>query len=692
MMDENLYRIIKRLENFPLIHPEAKKIIVSTDFYQKTWEKVNNKEKGCEEYLGDLLIFTDFFINFSEITAFTFDTELLAIFDQTEEHINDLLNLYPDKKPQEIIKEFISKLPEVFKYLSKEIKDIEKNVEIVLKDKYDCAVPHVKAVINNISSTEYKQSYDFFIDDMLKYFDLLKKELLMIDAQNSLPELYLILKNVFKYYELTRSCNDQLYVPADDKYYLHENFLSACHKDHYITKINCWYYGIQGVLLYKDFDTKASLSPELSSADAVNFAKKLKKIEKSINVLECGIGNGQFGIDFLNKLKNDYPESYENVVYNYCDFSQKLLDQVSERKSLLEHKGKAKYKEMNFLNFDFGDDIEYMRYHELFDDVPQNQIIYKDKSGSLYELLWKFFIKNPSQEDITIINDLEKNGINTEYADQINIMLQKISWEYKLEKLSSENHNYFDILNNSSRNKEDDFFIFNYGVIDSMERIDKSSKKDTVLVTFDYGFYNSQVIGLKNKYYASSFINRNYGASITNDVNYDAIEVWAKNKGYGVRVLPQENYIEENLGYFVVDAASFSSHKRLYRHSMFTRTMFGSESYIDSSLVIDNSMEYSEYLKKLKEHSILNNNLSYPQDESLSNEENIKINNDFYICNVFKRYNLKFLYGDLGSAWLSRQIPVISENLEKLGFKNDLFEKEKEKRDYCTLWVAELTK
>ena len=528
--------ITEKLRNHPLI----------SSAYKKSWsEKLENLQTNS----SILENFLEFYFEYLELRAYSTSYNhkvgnIVSFLDISDFIENDFQEENAEEDLKILIENFNLCFQEIRQYIREDFhtfihikKVIDSNCSNVL------ASPQVAIICEEFPDSKIAKNFNTFIKKypIKEVLNLLAKTLKKRKPRNFWKSIQ-YLKQLLRYYVHTYKMFKFLNEPVDEKYY---GIIPIENLD----KINYWYYSSRGTELYEDFSTFADSSNDLSSANALHFLHNSKKLI-SLNVLECGIGNGKFGIDFLNELKKT--EIYNTTTYEFCDFSAKLLKQVensiNDDEALKKH---CIFRKLDFSNFKLSHSIDLFRFHELLDDIGNYKLIYKKNNQEYFEIKPKFYLKNPTKKAKQTYDYLIQGKREICTHEDIIKTLRQLSWNASLKKLDIEHYPYKEILMQITKNKQDILFGFNYGALEGIEKVFNTLNYDNKIFIFDYGSFNSPKEHYQSYFYLSG-IYRKYGGSITVDVNFDAIIALAQSYGLTTQIWSQEEYVSKWLNFTAI--------------------------------------------------------------------------------------------------------------------------------------------
>jgi len=151
---------------------------------------------------------------------------------------------------------------------------------------------------------------------------------------------------------------------------------------------------------YQNFGiaTKVSQNPLAAQADAREFVVFMQGRPGDFSVVEFGVGNGQYALDFVVEVAKQDASLLPRMRYVIVDNSFTLLRAFQEQKGCyLDRLGTVELVLCDpFRSFpailEARSDVALIRFNEFFDDLPATEIIFKQ--GQAYELYVRLFLSS----------------------------------------------------------------------------------------------------------------------------------------------------------------------------------------------------------------------------------------------------------------------------------------------------------
>jgi len=283
-------------------------------------------------------------------------------------------------------------------------------------------------------------------------------------------------------------------------------------------RINSAYYKKKGGAIYDDFLTFVSRCDKLATANARDFSKYLSEnpgIEKA-RVLETGVGDGSFALNFLKELERTGDIS--RVEYILCDFSEKMLSDA--QKKLSDFKDVVSTRTVDFsdmasvsaLGSSLSGDVHYLRMNELLTDLPAQ--VFVRKADRIFEVLYDFSGKENSP--------IKKSVAQATAPESVSKFLSHPSLE--------------------------DYEIpFNFVALSSIMELRKLLAPGGYIDIFDYGFATlDSIVDMPQDMWNENIV-REYGGQLTTDLNFVLIAAGGNAAGLDSAIDLQTDYVSDAL-------------------------------------------------------------------------------------------------------------------------------------------------
>jgi len=526
-----------------------------------------------------------------------------------------------------------------------------------------------------------------------------------------------------KYYSI-RTQEPRKLIPID------KEFSSLLQDKNAVERLNRAYYSLRGQDIYKDFFTKASADQFLSYGDAEHFfafvhqlMQRGEKLPKTLNVIECGIGDGRFAGDFLDRLALldlEYAAQYEGVgepeliypqvLYHLYDFSEKMIAEAKESNLLRKHQKNVVFHVLDVIhetpNPEGG--IFYARFQELFDDLPRAPLIYVSPQGKFFELR----VALAAERDI-IVRDHEfgqgdekefyhllKSQKEEDFSHYHPETLEKVVVRCKLFPIQIEKFPFGKDIQEMIGEFRDILLPVSIGATDYVERISKNlNPRLGYMHIFDYGYaYPSPF--LHRPYYYVSQANRRFGGSLTNDVSFPLFGLWARRNGFRTHIFLQEKLVGKVTEKPMVDTTPFVpgySGRSLIRHVSVPEGMFqlpylrffsdieeDFQSFSNGARSKRSEKKFNQWVNQLREKGLLGPGPKFLFSSAAENDlENLSFELDFWVNGIYR-----CLVENENLHWLPLKTEFIRKALDELGFDSrKVFKNIHRNPYYGAFWV-----
>lgn len=283
-------------------------------------------------------------------------------------------------------------------------------------------------------------------------------------------------------------------------------------------KRNSAYYKSAKTKIHDDFKTYAqSKGGMLPKACAIDFYKRNAgedEEERSLHVLEIGVGAGNFALGFLKEVQRKDRENKtdlsERIVYTLADFSGNMLKNAEKN---LEKEG---FNSVETKLFDAskgeipsgmqGSSFSQIFCNELFSDLPAD--VYVREGEKIYEV--KYGGKMNDEPFPGILNDALGMAL-----------LNSLPMDY-----------YLPINGTAAK---------------SAKAIASLLADGGAFDIFDYGFYSAEYFAIPPHIWNRGVV-REYGGQWTVDLNFIYLSAFLNSQGLRATVEPQKDFAEKAFG------------------------------------------------------------------------------------------------------------------------------------------------
>lgn len=473
------------------------------------------------------------------------------------------------------------------------------------------------------------------------------------------------------------------------------DFRSLETEENDLDRLNRAYYRLRGAEIYQDFVTAVSHDKLQARADAHAFRNDLRRLKAQdgpVNVLEVGVGGGQYAADFLEECKKIGGEwsplpFYNRLTYVMGDISPAMLrDALGSQKTdnvqvvgLEELSSHAPYA--------------LQRYNELFDDLPACSVLYHARDGQLYraEIRGTF-----PQAMLPTGVQVEELAAWVEAADLEKLaplgvqVLALIDWEVRFVPAVPAEFPGGELLENDELPR-DRLIPLNGGGVQFLRGALLRSGEGSIRL-FDYGL--GQLDQTAGDYVAANQIVRRYGASATRDVLFPLLERVARNAGRQAQVLRLEEFIAQTMGEAPM---AFRFLMGIEGGNLVTRAVSGPNAPFPltalrhyQEIAAHPGEDYVAWFLQLHDYGWLD--LAQPPGvHEGSNLERLAIDLDFAVNSTFRRCCEHLLRED--AAWVTgRQTrEVLKSALERIGYLGEAIDHQFSHPTSGKFWVLAIT-
>jgi SAM-dependent methyltransferase len=501
-------------------------------------------------------------------------------------------------------------------------------------------------------------------------------------------------------------------------------------------RVNALYYRSRGGKIYQDFRTCASVSPRLAKVDAIAFKQRITRLVEEgrglpgeLRVLEVGIGDGSFAADFLDGVERldrlgIGPRVYPRLRYVMIDLSASMLEAARENARLAIHRDRLRLIQSDAMSLrEFGP-FHFMRFHELFDDLPRTTILYVDGEGAPFEVRARVAIRRGAVLKFTDGSPADLRALSralsragTSEVDRFHPdTLRAIDFQMDLVPVDLDSLPSGDLLGELAAPVRQAAFPVPVGGALFLESLLAALDPDFgVIRIFDYGIPE---LPAHQTYLKLGQVTRRYGGSATHNVNFPFLKAIAEHRGFNARLERAEAFIRRSTGEWVLGASSvvplsgpmgyvpLSRGERapfsLNRLKSFQRISEIAEKIeAPDSAGKDTAFEkhaafekYAAFITALRSEGLLPPGLIghyNPFADGLL--DNLALDLEFALCGVFRRLGLDATRA--GEIWIDggRGLERLNRCLAVLGFPQDedWVSRILDSPRYRSFWVLEIT-
>jgi SAM-dependent MidA family methyltransferase len=460
-------------------------------------------------------------------------------------------------------------------------------------------------------------------------------------------------------------------------------------------------YGLRGKAIYDDFATQVRGDPLLAQADAACFRRDLKANPSTdLQVLEVGVGGGQFAADFIACLSG----GDDRLQVRYCigDISRAMLDDA------LRHLARTdSHVEVLALDELAGSDRRFVlqRFNELFDDLPECAVLYVDGDGRLWtaEVRATFPgasppgpVGGPPVPLHTLTRALQDTDLDTlrQLAPED---LGSLEVEVRFTPIQLTDLPYGDLLPALLEGARDRLFPYNVGAARFLEQCLDRAEPHGVVRIYDYGLPHCRAA---TRYEESAKVVRHFGANPTRDVLFSLLQAVAERRGWTTRLCSSEHFIHEALGQDLVDFGPLdgadgpllSARITSGEDALLPLTALRHHAAIvgrAAQLGNDGSL-YQAFIEELAESGAIDLGQPpnvWPRDTSLL--EGLALDLSFSISAVFRAPAQEAMAE--GKNWVTRPAALarIADRLERIGYRGDAVRTLFKEPPVTKFWVLE---
>jgi SAM-dependent MidA family methyltransferase len=345
--------------------------------------------------------------------------------------------------------------------------------------------------------------------------------------------------------------------------------------DRWQTHVNAIFYGTIGSDIHDHFQTYVSRDYRLAYSLAKEFFIKATvsgEIDKTLFVLEWGVGNGNLASSFLDRLKEIDEEGlvYPRIKYVLCDFSPEILKVVINNSRLKKHEGRfvAVQVDAESMKCFKPKSIFKIISNEIWDDLSCKAILLDE--DLIYEEYLQPYL-DPSQVpmdwDEFLVLFKEKN---LERLRELPLFLGAIRWERNYQRVDISDWPFADEIQSHIDQLTDENVIpINVGAFESLKTaFNLLSEKNIGYTGMDYGMLSIEDVREMGRPYFNL-----YGGQYTFMVNFPLLEKVAKTIGFTEAFTQyQHHFVECQLQESVISVLELlQSHPKVARMESWER-------------------------------------------------------------------------------------------------------------------------
>ncbi|MEW6280770.1 MAG: hypothetical protein AB1758_19295 [Candidatus Eremiobacterota bacterium] len=470
-------------------------------------------------------------------------------------------------------------------------------------------------------------------------------------------------------------------------------------EDNALDLLNRAYYRLRGAGIYSDFITAVSHDNLQARADAARFREDLVRQaarEGPLHVLEVGVGGGRFAADFLRACERIGGDRslfpfYHRLRYVMGDLSPAML-----RDALAQQPERDRVQVLGLDELDRMAPYALQRYNELFDDLTQCSILYRDPGGRLYR----------SEVRGTYPAALLPEGVSPEaladWLDRTDLdalgrlgveALVPLDFEVRLVPCGADALPLGAFLVELLGDRRDVLFPFPIGGARFLEQsLDRAGDRGKVRI-FDYGL--ASMDSAAHDYGSALQIVRRYGASATRDVLFPLLEAVAHRVGKPTRLVRLEEFIREATGEQPIPVrylAGIEGEARvtpLCSRGLFPLTAL--RHHVDLLARAAQGGDYSAFLAEAQARGWVR--LGVPGFDAVwagTLLDRLAVDLDFSLNALFRRHALGLLSEDV--PWLTGPAArkAVEQDLSRLGFDLVQVRSVLDRPEFGHFWVLEV--
>ncbi|EFK97752.1 hypothetical protein LDC_0194 [sediment metagenome] len=280
--------------------------------------------------------------------------------------------------------------------------------------------------------------------------------------------------------------------------------------------LNYVYYSLRGsdIFTEKDFPTLVAWNNETAYANAEEFYRRVSDLDKAgklperLVIREWGIGNGRYAADFLDRMRKLDEEKgtayYDRIQYIMGDISEKMVMDARRQYHLLNHQGVMRFEVLDATDLSSLERGTTMlvRFNELYDDLPGNDLIYKD--GDNYYLLTARMTLAPDFRAIRKSDgaDISADEFMTRYwprgisglSELAPAFIQGVTWEERRVPIAIDDFAYGPFIRQWASGVNKGLFPVNRGAILNLVQAVSLLHAEGYIQFYDYGFIDDRYI------------------------------------------------------------------------------------------------------------------------------------------------------------------------------------------------------
>ncbi|MDP8234551.1 MAG: hypothetical protein P9M06_07135 [Candidatus Saelkia tenebricola] len=216
------------------------------------------------------------------------------------------------------------------------------------------------------------------------------------------------------------------------------DFSSLDEEGSFLNLMNALYYGAFGAHAFGVIDKQMTLEPGCAKKSAEDFYGKLEEMDQfgqlpeDIVVQEWGAGDGCSAAAFLERMKELDNEKgtlyYERVTYILLDYSQTVVENLSNAPHLAAHKGRIEVRQADVLDSGSLTGVEpalLIRANLLLNSLPTK--IIEIRNGTAYEVEARTYI---DMKEYEVIEGYNLEDIKHAIQTQDIALLQELGKEF----------------------------------------------------------------------------------------------------------------------------------------------------------------------------------------------------------------------------------------------------------------------